>query len=101
MIKFSDRWQQLSSPLFHIFTYNSDSMIICFQEGISDILEDVTNRFMFGDWRLLHILAYNMNPMILAEFIEELHNQMREKDDITLPRNDSNANLRRPLLTPI
>jgi len=71
------------------------------KEGISDILEDVTNRFMFGDWRLLHILAYNMNPMILAEFIEELHNQMREKDDITLPRNDSNANLRRPLLTPI
>ena len=71
------------------------------QEGISDILDDVTNRFMFGDWRLLHMLAYNMSPMVLAEFIMELNNQMREKEDLEIPHNDSNANLRRPLLTPI
>ena len=56
---------------------------------------------MFGDWRLLHMLAYNMSPMVLAEFIMELNNQMREKEDLEIPHNDSNANLRRPLLTPI
>ena len=72
-----------------------------FQDGISDIFDDVTNRFMFGDWRLLHILAFNMSPLVLGEFILELNNQMREKEELEIPENDSNANLRRPLLTPI
>ena len=72
-----------------------------FQDGISDILDDVTNRFMFGDWRLLHILAFNMSPLVLGEFIIELNNQLREKEELEIPENDSNANLRRPLLTPI
>ena len=53
-----------------------------FQDGISDILDDVTNRFKFGDWRLLHILAYNMSPLVLGEFILELNNQMREKEEL-------------------
>ena len=29
------------------------------QEGISDILDDVTNRFMFGDWRLLQVTNHS------------------------------------------
>ena len=64
-----------------------------FQDGISDIFDDVTNRFMFGDWRLLHILAFNMSPLVLGEFILELNNQMREKEELEIPENDSNANL--------
>ena len=73
-----------------------------FQEGLRDIFDDVTNRFMFGDWMLLNLLAYNMSPIILSEFILELNNQIRVKDDLEITeQNDSNANLRRPLLTPI
>ena len=32
------------------------------QEGISDILDDVTNRFMFGDWRLLQVTNHSAPP---------------------------------------
>ena len=71
------------------------------KEGISDILDDVTNNFQFGDWKLLHILAYNMAPIVFGEFVIELDNQFGEKVEAELPQNDSNANLRRPLLTPI
>lgn len=74
-----------------------------FQEGLKDIFDDVTNRFMFGDWMLLNLLAYNMSPIILSELILEMNTQMRDNEDleITAEHNDSNANLRRPLLTPI
>lgn len=73
------------------------------EEGLKDIFEDVTNRFMFGDWMLLNLLAYNMSPIILSELILEMNTQMRDNEDleITAEHNDSNANLRRPLLTPI
>jgi len=71
------------------------------KDGISDILDDVTNNFQFGDWKLLHILAYNMAPIVFGEFVIELDNQLGEKVEAELPQNDSNANLRRPLLTPI
>ena len=71
------------------------------QEGISDILDDITNKFRFGDWRLLHLLAYNMSPIVLGEFIMELDAQMGEKHQQELPKNDSNSNIRKPLLTPI
>ena len=58
---------------------------------------------MFGDWMLLNLLAYNMSPIILSELILEMNTQMRDNEDleITAEHNDSNANLRRPLLTPI
>ena len=74
-----------------------------FQEGLKDIFDDVTNRFMFGDWMLLNLLSYNMSPIILSELILEMNTQMRDNEDleITAEHNDSNANLRRPLLTPI
>ena len=52
---------------------------------------------------LLNLLAYNMSPIILSELILEMNTQMRDNEDleITAEHNDSNANLRRPLLTPI
>ena len=61
----------------------------------------MTNKFNFGDWRLLHLLAYNMTPLVLGEFIMELETQMGEKRRQELPQNDSNSNIRKPLLTPI
>ena len=29
-----------------------------------------------GDWRLLHLLAHNMNPIVFAEFVIELELQV-------------------------
>ena len=31
--------------------------------------------FRFGDWKLLYILAFNMPPLVLGEFLVELENQ--------------------------
>ena len=39
-------------------------------------------------------------PFYLGEFVSELSLQMAEIED-DMPRNDSNANMRKPLLTPI
>ena len=73
-----------------------------FQEGLKDIFDDVTNRFMFGDWMLLNLLSYNMSPIILSELILEMNIQMRDNEDLEITEhNDSSANLRRPLLTPV
>ena len=73
------------------------------QEGISDILDDITARFQFGDWRLLQLLAANLAPTLLGELVVELDSQQTEHSQqrSDLPSNDSNANLRKPLLTPI
>jgi hypothetical protein len=48
-------------------------------EGLKYILDDITKQFMFGDWRLLHHLAYNMSPLVLGEFLLELDSQMAAK----------------------
>ena len=66
------------------------------------ILNDITKRFKFGDWRLLHILAYNISPLVFGEFLLELDNQIAVKEaEEKLLLNDCNANNRKPLLTPI
>ena len=32
--------------------------------------------FFKGDWRLLHLLAHNMNPIVFGEFVAELDTQV-------------------------
>ena len=34
--------------------------------------------FFKGDWRLLHLLAHNMNPIVFGEFVAELDTQVSE-----------------------
>jgi len=96
------------SVLYHLILILSPSTLshmikrrLRHKDGISDILDDITNNFQFGDWKLLHILAYNMTPVIFGEFVLELDTQLGEKEEAELKPNDSNANLRKPLLTPI
>ena len=71
-------------------------------EGLKYILDDITKNFKFGDWRLLHILAYNMSPLVFGEFLLELDSQFAEKkaqEDIAA--NDFNAKTKTPILTTI
>ena len=44
------------------------------------------NIFLKGDWRLLHLLAHNMNPIVFAEFVIELDNQVNLSIRWTLRR---------------
>ena len=44
------------------------------------------NIFLQGDWRLLHLLAHNMNPIVFAEFVIELDNQVNLSIRWTLRR---------------
>ena len=67
-----------------------------------------------GDWRLLHLLAHNMNPIVFAEFVIELELQVvslelnlkvfpqADKGSEALTRfatKNNNESLRKPLLT--
>merc|ERR1719352_382489 len=52
------------------------------REGAADVLDDVTHKFQMGDWRLLHLLAHNMNPIVFGEFVVELDAQMVERSII-------------------
>merc|ERR1719180_553384 len=59
------------------------------REGAPDVLDDVTHKFQMGDWRLLHLLAHNMNPIIFGEFVVELDAQMVERSLIDAEKRNS------------
>ena len=40
------------------------------------ILDHPDFYFFKGDWRLLHLLAHNMNPIVFGEFVAELDTQV-------------------------
>ena len=37
--------------------------------------------FEVGDWKLLYLLARNMEPLVFGEFLRELFKSMTEKND--------------------
>jgi len=73
------------------------------REGAADVLDDVTQKFQMGDWRLLHLLAHNMNPIVFGEFVAELDTQMVEKSMIDAEKRNSetDALLRQQIITKI
>jgi len=73
------------------------------REGAADVLDDVTHKFQMGDWRLLHLLAHNMNPIIFGEFVAELDAQMVEKSMIEAEKRNSESDvlLRKQIVTKI
>jgi len=60
------------------------------QPSATNALDEITRRLQVGDWKLLHILGKNMEPMVFGELVIELadqmkdanHNSRREQDTI-------------------
>lgn len=42
-------------------------------------LDGMGKHFEVGDWKLLHILARNMEPLVFGEFMKELNICLEEK----------------------
>ena len=43
-------------------------------------LDELGRNFEIGDWKLLHILGTNMEPLVFGEFLQELSRAMRDKN---------------------
>eukprot|EP00092_Neocalanus_flemingeri_P010873 GFUD01011710.1.p1 GENE.GFUD01011710.1~~GFUD01011710.1.p1 ORF type:complete len:400 (+),score=91.68 GFUD01011710.1:31-1200(+) len=48
------------------------------QGRVLSALDDVTRRLHLGDWKLLHILGMNMEPLVFGELVVELAEQMKD-----------------------
>ena len=40
-------------------------------------LEEIGKSLQMGDWKLLHMLSKNMEPLVFAEFVRELYKSMK------------------------
>jgi len=73
--------------------------------GARRAVDHITSEFRFGDWKLLYILAFNMPPLVLGEFLVELENQaVSRREGLEAKQEDDASNVgntNKPLLTPI
>ena len=56
------------------------------QVRVMAALDDVTRKPQVGDWKLLHILGINMEPLVFAELVVELAEQMKETNQDSLEK---------------
>ena len=49
-------------------------------------LDEVTRKLQMGDWKLLHILGMNMEPLVFGELVVELAEQMRDAKPNTMEK---------------
>ncbi len=42
-------------------------------------LDEIGRELELGDWKLLYLLAKNMEPVVFCEFLRELHGAMKER----------------------
>ena len=48
------------------------------QGGATAALDQIGRNFKMGDWKLLHILGLNMEPLVFGELVVELADQMKD-----------------------
>ena len=48
------------------------------QGGATLAVDQMARKLHMGDWKLLHILGMNMEPMVFGELVVELADQMKE-----------------------
>lgn len=66
------------------------------------VVDDLSGKLWVGDWKLIYLLAYNMPPLVLGEFLTELGHQVSQREEfIKHCEDDANINARKRLLTPI
>ena len=44
-----------------------------------DKIESMSKHFQVGDWKLMHILSKNMEPLVFTEFVKELSRTLKDK----------------------
>ena len=48
------------------------------QGGATAALDQISRKMHMGDWKLLHILGMNMEPLVFGELVVEIADQMKE-----------------------
>jgi len=43
----------------------------------------MSEKFQYGDWKLMYLLGINMDPVTLGEFLREVYKSLRNKTDKT------------------
>ena len=61
-------------------------------------LDYVTSKLQVGDWKLLHILGMNMEPLVFGELVVELAEQMKDDNHNTMEQEIGRT---KPFLTQI
>ena len=61
-------------------------------------LDYVTSKLQVGDWKLLHILGMNMEPLVFGELVVELAEQMKDDNHNTM---EQEVGRTKPFLTQI
>ena len=56
------------------------------QVRVINALDDVVAKLELGDWKLLHILGINMEPLVFGELMVELAEQMKDSNHNSLDR---------------
>ena len=54
------------------------------QGRVTTALDYVTSKLQVGDWKLLHILGMNMEPLVFGELVVELAEQMKDDNHNTM-----------------
>ena len=54
------------------------------QVRVMAALDDVTRKLQVGDWKLLHILGINKEPLVFGELVVELAEQMKDTNQDSL-----------------
>ncbi len=63
------------------------------QKGI--IVEEIGRKCEMGDWKLLYLLAKNMEPLVFGEFIKELFSAMYKKEKDGAKKSNGGSSSRR------
>jgi hypothetical protein len=58
-------------------------------------LDEIGSRCEMGDWKLLYLLAKNMEPLVFGEFLRELFCALKDRND----NNKDNGSSRKSLIT--
>jgi len=56
------------------------------QVRVINALDDVVAKLELGDWKLLHILGINMEPLVFGELMVELAEQMKDSNHNSLDK---------------
>ena len=63
-------------------------------------LDEVGLFCQMGDWRLLHMLARNLEPIVFTEFLMELHAKLRRRSDSDVTLANDEVAIRKPNAPP-
>jgi hypothetical protein len=93
----------LCGLLYHIFFMMAPGVIKLYLKSRTlnqkDLhLDDIGRVCEFGDWKLLYLLARNMEPLVFGEFLRELHVTLKDANDSGSVSSSSGVSAKQPLM---